>query len=106
MYADYACALDFQHLLLSPVGTEGYIFHTSHLFQLQESLADYIIFWDDDITPAAQCLAAYVQAMMQQPQVTTTGMHHAAKLWPSLGEGWKLQQQICPAQSTGLTISS
>lgn len=36
---------------------------------MQESLAEYVIFWDDDITPSRECIAAYVQAMKQHPQV-------------------------------------
>ncbi|WIA23095.1 hypothetical protein OEZ86_010001 [Tetradesmus obliquus] len=35
---------------------------------LQESLADYVIMWDDDIRPEPGCLAAYVTAMQQHPQ--------------------------------------
>lgn len=36
---------------------------------LQESLADYIIFWDDDIKPEAACLSAYIAAFQKHPQV-------------------------------------
>jgi len=36
---------------------------------LQESLAEYIIMWDDDIKPSANCLAAYVKAFRQHPEV-------------------------------------
>uniref|UniRef100_A0A383VE35 Glycosyltransferase 2-like domain-containing protein n=1 Tax=Tetradesmus obliquus TaxID=3088 RepID=A0A383VE35_TETOB len=37
---------------------------------LQESLADYVILWDDDIRPTQDpgCLAAYVRAMQQHPE--------------------------------------
>lgn len=36
---------------------------------MQESLAEYIIFWDDDIKPSSDCLAAYVEAFQKHPQV-------------------------------------
>lgn len=36
---------------------------------LQESLAEYVIFFDDDITPDPDCLAAYVRAFREHPQV-------------------------------------
>jgi len=36
---------------------------------LQESLAEYIIFWDDDIKPSQSCLAAYAEAIVNNPQV-------------------------------------
>lgn len=36
---------------------------------LQESLAEYVILWDDDIKPSPGCVAAYVEAFWQHPQV-------------------------------------
>jgi GT2 family glycosyltransferase len=36
---------------------------------LQESLAEYVILWDDDIKPSPGCLAAYVQAFREHPEV-------------------------------------
>jgi hypothetical protein len=36
---------------------------------LQESLSEYVIMWDDDIKPAHNCLAAYVDAFHKHPQV-------------------------------------
>ncbi len=41
-----------------------------HAFALwQESLAEYVILWDDDIKPSPGCLAAYVQAFREHPEV-------------------------------------
>lgn len=39
---------------------------------LQESLAEYVIMWDDDIQPSATCLAAYVQAFKEHGKVRLT----------------------------------
>jgi hypothetical protein len=36
---------------------------------LDESLAECVIFWDDDVMPAPGCIAAYVAAFKQHPEV-------------------------------------
>lgn len=36
---------------------------------LDESLAECVIFWDDDVMPAPGCIAAYVAAFKQSPEV-------------------------------------
>lgn len=45
------------------------------LLCLQESLAEYVIMWDDDIQPSATCLAAYVQAFKQHDKVRQPDQH-------------------------------
>jgi hypothetical protein len=40
-----------------------------HAFFLQESLAEYVVLWDDDIKPSPGCLAAYMQAFSEHPEV-------------------------------------
>lgn len=36
---------------------------------LDESLAEWVVLWDDDVCPEAGCLAAYVAAFKAHPQV-------------------------------------
>ena len=46
---------------------------------LDESLAEYVIFLDDDVVVKEECLAAYVEAFQKHPEVS--------QLWPG-GQIW------------------
>ena len=37
---------------------------------LDESLAEYVVFWDDDVEPEEGCLAAYIRAFHEDPEVS------------------------------------
>ncbi len=41
---------------------------------LDEALGEYVVFWDDDVTPSEDCLPAYIAAFKQHPQVGAQGL--------------------------------
>ncbi|KAI8473233.1 MAG: nucleotide-diphospho-sugar transferase [Monoraphidium minutum] len=54
---------------------------------LEESLAEFAVFWDDDVEPDPGCLAAYIDSFTRHPEAVAFAgpsrlPHEPARLWP------------------------
>jgi glycosyltransferase involved in cell wall biosynthesis len=68
---------------------------------LDESLADFIVFFDDDVVPAEGCLDAYVRAFLDHPEVC---QQVAASLTHSCHHNPGVNWLLTPGASSGASL--